>query len=159
MPPQISLNELYNMRKRKHTSRTLSYDHVLELCHRRVRTVASYGGLNAFYEIPGMIVGYPLFSIHACLEYVVEALRNTGFLVQILPPPHVAVMYISWDPEELKPRAGRYKAIENGGGNSGSAAAVGLGALGGIGRPTSLPAPEDPRAMKPYRNKEILRLF
>lgn len=157
MPPQISLNELYNMRTRKQTSRTISYDHVLELCHRRIRTVASYGGLNAFYEIPGMIVGYPLYSIHACLDYVVTALRQSGFLVQILPPPHIAVVYISWDPEELHPRksTGRWNALEAGGG------AGGAGAAGGRGRPTraALPPAEDARTLKPYRDKEILRLF
>ena len=48
-------------------------------------------------------MGYPLYNLQECLEYVVNALRTNGFLVQILPAPHVAVIYISWDPEELKP--------------------------------------------------------
>lgn len=103
MAPRISLHELYNMKSQKEKSRTLCYDRVVELCHRRIRTVAAYGGMNTFYEIPGMIVGYPLYNVHACCEYLMDHLRKVGFLVQILPPPHVAVVYISWDPQEIKP--------------------------------------------------------
>lgn len=92
------------MKKKKETVRTKCFDHIMELCHRRIRNIASYGGLNCFYEIPGLLIGYPLYNLHDCTQYVIEKLRGTGFLVQLLPPPHVSVVYISWDPQELKPR-------------------------------------------------------
>lgn len=104
MAPHISLSELYNMKREKEKSKTISFDKVVELCHRRIRTIATYGGMNAFYEIPGMIVGYPLYNIFDCRQYLVESLRKTGFLVQILSPPQHNVVYISWDPEEIKPQ-------------------------------------------------------
>lgn len=104
MPPHISLHELYHIQKEKKQARTLCFDRVLELCHRRIRNVASYGGLNTFFEIPGMLVGLPLYNIFDCLDYTVDHMRKAGFLVQILPPPHVCVIYISWDPKELHPR-------------------------------------------------------
>jgi len=47
------------------------------------------------------------------MAFVVEQLRASGFLVQILPPPHVCVVYISWDPNELKP-APKRPALEHG---------------------------------------------
>jgi Family of unknown function (DUF5759) len=104
MSPHISLNELYNIQRDKQKNKTLCFDKILELCHRRIRNVASYNGLNTFYEIPGLLVGYPLFDVRDCLEYLVKSLRRSGFLVQILPPPHMAVVYISWDPAELEER-------------------------------------------------------
>jgi hypothetical protein len=103
MHPQISLNELYRMRKQKETNKKMCYDKVLERCHGRIRTAAQYGGMNTFYEIPGMIVGLPLYNIQTCTEYVITKLRETGFLVQLLPPPSMYVLYISWDPEEIRP--------------------------------------------------------
>lgn len=105
MPPQISLHELYRIQKDKTHARTLCFDRVLELCHRRIRTVASYGGQNTFFEIPGMMLGYPLYNIYDCMDYVIDSMRKTGFLVQILPPPNVCVIYISWDPKELRPNS------------------------------------------------------
>ena len=104
MPPQIQLNELYQMKKKKEQAKVLCYDRVIELCHRRIRNIAEFGGQNTFYEVPGMLVGYPLYNIYDCLQYVVEALRKSGFLVQILPPPHICVVYVSWDPNDLKPK-------------------------------------------------------
>lgn len=110
MPPQISLQELYKMKKDKDNIRTVCFDRVIELCHRRIRNIGSYGGLNTFFEIPGMLLGYPLYNIYECLDYVVNALRKSGFLVQILPPPHVCVIYISWNPDDLKAK-NKQKAI------------------------------------------------
>ena len=101
MPPQINLQELYSMQKNKIKNRSKCFDYIIELCHRRIRNVASYCGQNTFYEIPGFIVGYPLYNLQECITYVVDALRKNGFLIQILPPPNVGVMYISWDPREL----------------------------------------------------------
>lgn len=100
MPPQINLAELYNIQNKKKTSRLLCFDKILELIHRRIKVVASYNGQNTFYEIPGVMIGYPLYKLTECLNYIVDSLRNNGFLVQILPPPHVAVIYVSWDPTE-----------------------------------------------------------
>jgi hypothetical protein len=91
------------MRKQKETNKTYCFDHVLEKCHKRIRNVASYGAMNSFYEIPSMIVGLPLYDINQCTQYVIEQLRKVGFLVQLLPPPHMYVLYVSWDPEEIKP--------------------------------------------------------
>lgn len=102
MPPRLSLNELYNMHHKKENSKKAVFDKILELCHRRIRNISSFGGMNVFYEIPGLLIGYPLFNIEHCRDYVISQLRKSGLIVQILPPPQVNVLYISWDPEEIK---------------------------------------------------------
>lgn len=102
--PTISLTELYDMKKKKETIRTKCFDHIMELCHRRIRNIASYGGLNCFYEIPGLLIGFPLYNLEECTTYIIDKLRTSGFLVQLLPPPQVSIIYISWDPQEIKPR-------------------------------------------------------
>lgn len=113
MAPQLNLNELYQLKKKKEAYKTTSFDKILELCHTRIRNIAKHGGLNTFYEIPGMLLGYPLYNIYDCMNYVVEKLRKNGLLIQILPPPHVCVIYISWDPNELKPKKNAPLAITN----------------------------------------------
>jgi len=77
---------------------------VLERCHTRIRNVATQGGMLCFYEVPGLVVGMPLYNLEECIEYAVNFLRKDGFLVQILPPPHVGVLYISWNPDDLRPK-------------------------------------------------------
>ncbi|MEN9446371.1 MAG: Bathycoccus sp [Bacteroidota bacterium] len=111
MPPHISLNELYNMQRKKENYKKTSYDKILEMCHRRIRNISSFGGQNTFFEVPGLLVGYPLYNIYHCTDYLVDQLRKSGFLIQILPPPQICVLYISWDPNELKPKANAPKAL------------------------------------------------
>lgn len=108
MSPKISLQELYQYNKTKEKSKILCYERVLELCHRRLRTVAQYAGMQTFFEVPGILVGYPLYNLERCTEHVITSLRKSGFLVQLLPPPHIGVIFISWDPIDLKssPKAG-----------------------------------------------------
>uniref|UniRef100_A0A6C0CRT4 Uncharacterized protein n=1 Tax=viral metagenome TaxID=1070528 RepID=A0A6C0CRT4_9ZZZZ len=99
------------MQRKKENYKKSSYDKILEICHRRIRTISSFGGQNTFYEVPGLLVGYPLYNIYHCMNYLVEQLRKSGFLIQILPPPQICVLYISWDPNELKPKANAPKAL------------------------------------------------
>lgn len=100
-PPHISLHELYAVNQAKAARRAAALDKVLELCHRRVRMVAAYGGSTTFFEVPGYVSGYPLYSLADATEHVVKSMRNVGFAVQVLPPPHVAVLYVSWEPREV----------------------------------------------------------
>ena len=111
MAPMIKLQELYSLKNKKDNIKKQAFDRMIELCHRRIRNISHHGGLNTFYEIPGMLFGYPLYDIHDCTKYVVDSLRKNGFLVQLLPPPHVCVIYISWDPADLKMKPVQ-KAIE-----------------------------------------------
>lgn len=102
MPPFIKLQELYVLKQKKDNIKKASYDRIIELCQRRIRNIASHGGQNTFYEIQSILIGYPLYNINDCRDYIVDFFRKNGFLVQILPPPHVCVIYISWDPADLK---------------------------------------------------------
>ena len=94
--------KIIQLKKTKDNIKKKSYDRIIELVHRRIRNIASYGGQNTFYEIPVILIGYPLYNTEDCLNYVVEHLRKNGLLIQILPPPSICVIYISWNPDDLK---------------------------------------------------------
>lgn len=103
MSPQLNIKELHNIQKKKLELKHVAYDHIIELIHRRIKLVASFGGTNTFYEIPGLVVGYPLYNLIHCTTYIMESLRKNGLLVQLLPPPHISVLYISWDKKDVRP--------------------------------------------------------
>ena len=104
MAPQLKLSELYQLQDHKKTNKYAAFDRILEVCHNKIRNTARIGGTSIFYEIPGMMLGYPLYDISEAIEYVVGSLRKSGLSLQILPAPHVGVIYISWNPVELQPR-------------------------------------------------------
>lgn len=102
-PPTITLQELYALKDNQRKTKKECFDKVLEKCHSRIRNVAKHGGMCCFFEVPALLLGLPLFNRDECTEYIVANLRRVGFLVQILPDPHIGVIYISWNPSELAP--------------------------------------------------------
>lgn len=98
MQPQISITDLYSLKKKKDRMKAQTFNLIIERCHKKITTIASQGGENIFFEIPYIMLGYPLYNIDDCVEYVVLALRNNGLLVQILPHPNNHTLYISWKP-------------------------------------------------------------
>lgn len=104
MQPQISLSELYSMKSKKDKIKINTFNVILGKCHVKIKKIAEQGGMNLFYEIPHFLLGYPLYDINDCVEYIVECLRKSGFLVQILPKPNNYTIYISWKPTDVKQR-------------------------------------------------------
>ena len=102
MYPHISISELYSMKNKRDTKKNDIFILIIEKCHTKIRKIAQQGGMNLFYEIPPILLGYPLYNINECIEYVVDALRKNGLLVQILPHPNNFTIYISWKPTDIK---------------------------------------------------------
>lgn len=90
------------MKNKRDTKKNQIFILIIEKCHTKIRKVAEQGGMNVFYEIPPILLGYPLYNINECIEYVVDALRKNGLLVQILPHPNNFTIYISWKPTDIK---------------------------------------------------------
>lgn len=49
MPPQISLNTLYEMKNKKDKSKNFIFDGIIEKCHTKIKRIAKQGGLNLFF--------------------------------------------------------------------------------------------------------------
>lgn len=101
MYPQISISELYQLKNKRDKIKTNTFNVILEKCHLKIKNIAEHGGMNIFYEIPYVLLGYPLYNINECIEYIVDALRKNGMLVQILPKPNNNTLYISWKPSDV----------------------------------------------------------
>lgn len=102
MPPRISLADLYAMKNNKDKIKTNTFNVIIEKCHVKIKKIAEQGGMNIFFEIPRILIGYPLYDMETCLNFIVDALRQNGLLVQILPYPNNYTIYISWKPSDVK---------------------------------------------------------
>jgi hypothetical protein len=103
--PQISISELYTLKNKREKIKTNTFNAILDKCHKKIKSIASQGGQCMFFEIPFVLWGdYPLYDMNECMEYVVEALRKNGLLIQILPYPNHNTIYISWKPSDVKIR-------------------------------------------------------
>ena len=55
MPPQISLNSLYEMKNKKDKSKNFIFDEIIEKCHSKIERIAKAGGLNIFFPVLSII--------------------------------------------------------------------------------------------------------
>lgn len=108
MPPSISLYELYEIKKKKDLVKNIAFDEILKKCHVKIKNVAKAGGMNIFFEIPYVLIGYPLYKISFCIEYIITSLRKNGLLVQQLSSPNTNIIYISWSPDDINPQKKKY---------------------------------------------------
>jgi hypothetical protein len=101
MPPQLSIAELYTMKNNKDKIKTNTFNVIIEKCHSKIKSIAAQGGMNIFYEIPFIMLGFPLYDIYECVDYIVKSLRDNGLLVQILGHPNHNTIYVSWKPSDI----------------------------------------------------------
>lgn len=104
MAPQISLNTLYDIKNKKDNNKNVIFDEIILKSHKKIKEIAHQGGLSTFFEIPYVIIGKPLYKIRECIEYVVNALKKNGLLINVLPSPNNNIIYISWKPTDIKMR-------------------------------------------------------
>lgn len=101
----LSLHELYQIRSRRRNQQKQTFQRILDLCFRRIRTAASTGVTDCLYEVPGLVVGLPLFNREECLEFITDALKKIGlFYEKVENLPYT--LYISWDPSKVRSPGG-----------------------------------------------------
>lgn len=96
---RLNVLDLHRKINQKSEKKSVSYDRVLEICHKRIIAQADNMKLSCWFEFPEYIVGYPLFDLNACMEYCKKQLISNGFLVRFFFPNR---FYISWDFDEIK---------------------------------------------------------
>ena len=93
---QLNIFELYKSINDKKASKVNHFEHVLKKCHSKIKLAAQNNHFACFFEVPEFVVGLPLFNVTECISYIINALKDNGFVVKYLYPKTV---FISWDPK------------------------------------------------------------
>jgi hypothetical protein len=92
----LQVQRIVNEKKQKTHE---AYEKVLSICQKRIKDAAEGQRTKTFMVVPEFIVGYPIFDMNMCLDYVVKTLKKNGFLVEYIFPK---MLYVSWDLDEIK---------------------------------------------------------
>lgn len=98
MMNRLNILELHRTINNKINKKNECYEQVLEKCHRKIKKAAENKNLKCLYDIPEFIIGFPLYNLTSCITYIIDSLRNNGFLVKYFFPK---LLYISWDYDEI----------------------------------------------------------
>lgn len=108
---QLNIHQLYESSRKKELSKFETFDKILQRCHNKIKLYAENRKTECVYEIPGFIIGVPLFDINELREYLVSSLNKNGFIIKQIPPNYI---YISWDlKNKKKMKVKREKKVED----------------------------------------------
>jgi hypothetical protein len=51
---------------------------------------------SCFFEVPEFLIGYPLYDLNECIQYIVKILVTKGFAIQYIFP---RILFVSWMPK------------------------------------------------------------
>jgi hypothetical protein len=109
---RVDLDELYE-RKKQHDLNTLkTYNRILGRINTKIRTVSRIPSNQQFcwYVIPEHIIGVPKFDKDACTAFVIDRLKDNGFVVRYTHPNLLFISWGHWIPSyvrsEIKKRTG-----------------------------------------------------
>ena len=109
---KLNMDDLYE-KKKQHDLNTLStYNKVLNRIHNRIKTVSRQQTTEQFcwYVIPEMIIGVPRYDQGACTAYLIDKLRDNGFLIRYTHPNLLFISWKHWVPSyvrnEIKKKTG-----------------------------------------------------
>lgn len=109
---KINLDELYE-RKQKHDLNTLNvYNRILQRIHTKVRYNSRIhpNTQHCWYIIPEIIIGLPKYDNQSCIAYIIDKLRDNGFVIKYIHPNLLFISWKSWTPgyvrEEIRKQTG-----------------------------------------------------
>ncbi len=95
----LHLKDVLQTVKRRGEHHRVTFDKVLDKCNRLIERSVSIKNASCFYQVPEFMIGYPLYDINDCINYMYGILTKNGFLVKYYFPN---VFYISWHEEEIE---------------------------------------------------------
>jgi len=109
---KLNLDELYE-RKQQHDLNTLStYNKVLSRIHNKIKVLSRQHvqDQHCWYTIPEMIIGVPRYDHGSCTAYIIDKLRDNGFVVHYTHPNLLFISWKNWVPSyvraEIKKKTG-----------------------------------------------------
>lgn len=102
---KISLFDLYEIKKQKDNKINEAFNIILNGCNKKIISIAKLGGQKLYYNIPPIIIGYPLYNYKVCVDYIIKSLQKSGLYVSILPNNNT--IYISWALDDVSKQSSK----------------------------------------------------
>lgn len=109
---KVNLDDLYE-RKKQHDLNTLTiYNKILNRIHQKIKLISRQQTSEQFcwYVVPEMIIGVPRYDHGACTAYIIDKLKDNGFVIRYTHPNLLFISWKHWIPSyvrnEIKKKTG-----------------------------------------------------
>ena len=92
---KINMDDLYEYKQQKDMEVLATFNKILSRIHTKVKNVSRQQGNPQFcwYIIPEMLIGVPTYDAPGCAAYLINKLRDNGFIIRYT---HPNLLFISW---------------------------------------------------------------
>lgn len=109
---KLNLDELYEKKQQSDLNTLNTYNTILNRIHSRIKITSRQNIQEqfCFYIIPEVMIGIPKYDHGACTAYIINKLRDNGFIVKYTHPNLLFISWKHWVPDyvraEIKKKTG-----------------------------------------------------
>lgn len=102
--PKLNLDELYEYKKQCDKNTLRSYNIVLQRIHTRIKTTSRQKNNDQFcwFVIPEVMIGVPKYDVSACIAYIIDQLKQNGFMIKYTHPNLIFISWKNWVPDYVR---------------------------------------------------------
>jgi len=109
---KLNMDELYEEKQKKDLQKVSTYNKLLTRIHSKIKVISKQRLDNqaCWYLMPEILIGAPNYDFTECLSYVMQKLKENGFVVKYTHPNLLFISWMHWVPtyvrNELKKKTG-----------------------------------------------------
>jgi len=109
---KINIDELYEKKRQQDLNKLNLFNKLLNRAHVKIKTVSRQKTNEQFcwFLVPETILGVPKYDQGACIAYLMDKLKNSGFNVRYIHPNLLFISWVHWVPSyvrtEIKKKTG-----------------------------------------------------
>ena len=110
---KLNIDELYVKKQQQDLNVMNNYNKILTRIHNKIKYISKQliNDQCCWYIVPEMIIGIPKYNHNDCTVYVIEKLRDNGFIVRYTHPNLLFISWKHWVPSyvrnEIKKKTGQ----------------------------------------------------
>jgi len=109
---KLNIDELYEKKRQYDLSKLELFNKILNRVHVRIKTTSRQKMDEQFcwFVVPEIIIGVPKYDQGACIAYIMDKLKENGFMLRYIHPNTLFISWAHWVPSyvrsELKKKTG-----------------------------------------------------
>ena len=110
---KINMDELYIKKQQQDLNVLNNYNKILTRIHNKIKYVSKQliNDQCCWYIMPEVLIGVPKYNHNDCSAYVIEKLRENGFIIRYIHPNLLFISWKHWIPtyvrNEIKNKTGK----------------------------------------------------
>ncbi len=110
---KLNLDELYVKKQQQDMNILNNYNKILIRIHNKIKYISKQlvNEQHCWYVMPEIMIGIPKYDVKDCIAYVIEKLRNNGFIIRYTHPNLLFISWKHWVPtyvrNEIKKKTGK----------------------------------------------------